>query len=336
MLSSNLLMGADFVAQIDTRLRTALLLALLAALLTACSRADPDLISGYAEAELVYVAPATAGRLEQLHVQRGARVAAGDVLFSLEADQQQLALTAARERTQRAAAQVANLGKGKRVEELRAIEQQLAQARAALELSAAEDKRTQSLVAQGFESPQRLDTARAGRERDEARVRELQAQLAVARSAARPDEIAAAVAEQRALAADAAQASWIETQRRRTAPSAGVVYDVLYRLGEWVPAGAPVAALLPDGAVKLRGFVPQARLSQVTLGQRVAVACDGCPADLIARITFISPQAEYTPPVIYSHDSRSKLVFLFEARPEGAAATQLKPGQPVQLRLLAP
>lgn len=312
----------------------ALLVALLTSLfLAACGRSDPDVLSGYAEADLVYLAPATAGRLEQLKVERGARVAAGDLLFALEADQQQMALEAARERTESAAAQVANLGKGRRVDELRAIEQQLAQARAALELSTAEDKRAQSLVAQGFESPQRLDTARAARERDEARVRELQAQLAVARSAARPDEIAAAAATQRALAADVAQARWLKDQRQRTAPAQGVVYDVLYRPGEWVPAGAPVVALLPDGAVKLRGFVPQARLSQVALGQRVAIRCDGCPADLVARVTFVSPQAEYTPPVIYSNESRSKLVFMIEARPEGAAAAQLKPGQPVQLRL---
>jgi HlyD family secretion protein len=314
--------------------RALFILAVLA--LAACGRGDPDVLSGYAEADLVYLAPASAGRLERLAVERGARVAAGETLFALEVDQQQLALQAARERTQKAAAQVANLHKGKRVDELRAIEQQLAQAKAALALSAAEDKRTQSLVAQGFESPQRLDLVRAAHERDEARVRELHAQLAVARSAARPDEIAAAEAEQRAFAADAAQARWHEAQRQRTAPSAGVVYDVLFRPGEWVPAGAPVVALLPDGAVKLRGFVPQARLSQVALGQRVAVNCDGCPADLDARITFISPQAEYTPPVIFSNDSRSKLVFLIEARPDGAAAAQLKPGQPVQLRLRAP
>jgi HlyD family secretion protein len=316
-------------------LRLALLVAAAAALLlSACSRPDPDVLSGYAEADLVYLAPATAGRLERLQVQRGARVAAGDALFALEADQQQLAIEAARQRSESAAAQVANLSKGKRVDELRAIEQQLAQARAALALSTAEDTRTQNLVTQGFESPQRLDTARAARERDEARVRELQSQLAVARSAARPDEIAAAAAEQRALAADAAQARWLKDQRQRVAPAPGVVYDVLYRPGEWVPAGAPVVALLPDGAVKLRGFVPQARLAQVALGQRLAVGCDGCPSGLVARITFISPQAEYTPPVIYSNESRSKLVFLIEARPEGAAAAQLKPGQPVQLRVL--
>jgi HlyD family secretion protein len=221
------------------------------------------------------------------------------------------------------------------VDELRAIEEQLAQARAALALSSAEDKRAQNLVAQGFESPQRLDTARAARERDEARGRELRAQLAVARSAARPDEIAAAEAEQRVLAAETAQARWLEAQRQRTAPAAGVIYDVLFRPGERVPAGAPVVALLPDGAVKLCGFVPQARLSQVALGQRVAVNCDGCPVDLTARITFISTQAEYTPPVIFSNESRSKLVFLIEARPDGAAAVQLKPGQPVQLRQIA-
>jgi len=67
----------------------------------------------------------------------------------------------------------------------------------------------------------------------------------------------------------------------------------------------------------------------------VALACDGCPAGLTARISFVSPQAEYTPPVIYSNSARSKLVFMAEARPQGDAAALLKPGQPVDVRPVA-
>jgi HlyD family secretion protein len=68
----------------------------------------------------------------------------------------------------------------------------------------------------------------------------------------------------------------------------------------------------------------------------VAVACDGCPSGLEAIVQFVSPQAEFTPPVIYSNESRAKLVFLVEARPAAAAVATLKPGQPVQGRLPAP
>ena len=107
----------------------------------------------------------------------------------------------------------------------------------------------------------------------------------------------------------------------------------MFRAGEWVNAGVPVLALLPPGAVKVRFFVPQAVLASTRVGAEVRLSCDGCPAGLTARITHVSPQAEYTPPLIYSTVSRSKLVFMVEAQP--AADSPLKPGQPVDVRFAA-
>ena len=311
--------------------RAALVVALVA--LAACTRTDPDRFSGYAEADLVYVGPAIGGRVQTLTVDRGARVQAGQALFELERDPEALARAAAAARAEGAAAQARNLKKGKRVDELRAIEQQLAQAKAALALSSAELKRSEALVAQGFLSPNRLDELKAVRERDAARVAELQANLAVARDAARPDEIAAADAEQRAAENELASSRWREDQTRGLAPQAGVVQDVMFRPGEYAAPGTPVVALLPDGALKVRFFAPQAALARLRVGESVAVSCDGCPSGLSARIAFISDQAEYTPPVIYSNESRAKLVFMVEARPDAKTAAVLKPGQPVDVRI---
>ncbi len=307
----------------------------LALALAACSARDDGRFTGYAEADLVYVAPGIAGTLRSLAVARGQRVARGAALFSLDTDAEAAARAAAEARLAAAAAQAANLRKGRRPPEVRAVEQQLAQARASLEASTAQLARSEKLVEQGFVSSLQLDTLRAAQERDAARVRELQAQLVVAREAARPDEIAAAEAQRRAAAFEVEQSRWREEQKRRVAPADALVFDVLFRVGEWVPAGAPVVALLPDGALKLRFFVPQPQLARVHVGSRVEVGCDGCPAGLDAVVTFVSPQAEFTPPVIYSNESRSKLVFLVEARPSEAARAALKPGQPIDVRLAA-
>ena len=304
-------------------------------LLAACTRNDPDRFGGYAEAELVYVGPSIGGRLQKLSVERGARVKKGEVLFELERDPETLEKAAAAARAERAAAQVRNLRKGKRVDELRAIEQQLAQARAALMLSTNELKRSEGLVAQGFLSPNRLDETKATRDRDAARVAEVQAQLATARDAARPDEIAAAEAEQRAAESDLASTQWREDQTLGRSTAAATVHDVMYRPGEWIGQGLPVIALLPDGAIKVRFFVPQAALARIRLGDSVAVSCDGCPAGLTARIAFVADQAEYTPPVIYSNESRAKLVFMVEAKPDEKSAQLLKPGQPLDVRIAA-
>jgi HlyD family secretion protein len=48
-------------------------------------------------------------------------------------------------------------------------------------------------------------------------------------------------------------------------------------------------------------------------------------------VSFIYPQAEYTPPVIYSQDFRAKLIFMVEARFDPDTAKLLKPGQPVDV-----
>jgi HlyD family secretion protein len=307
---------------------------LLSALLAGCGGPTTEsALSGYAEADLVYLAASSAGNLQTLAVRRGDPVKRGQVLFALDADAEAITREGAVARSERADAQAADLRKGKRPDEIAAIDQQLAQAQATLAGSNSSLKRNQRLVEQGFIAPLQLEGLLAARDRDAARVRELQAQSRLASQAARTDQITAAAAEVRGTQADLALARWREGQKQRAAPADALVYDVMYRVGEWVPAGAPVLALLPPGAVKLRFFVPQSMLARVAVGGQVKVSCDGCPGALSARITYISPQAEYTPPVIYSNESRSKLVFLVEALPESGSA--LKPGQPVDVRLAA-
>ena len=110
-----------------------------------------------------------------------------------------------------------------------------------------------------------------------------------------------------------------------------LVQDTYYSEGEWVAAGNPVVSLLPPGNIKLRFFVPETEVGALKIGQAVRATCDGCAAPIAATITYISRQAEFTPPVIYSREQRAKLVFLIEARPEAADAVKLKPGQPLDV-----
>lgn len=291
-------------------------------------------MGGYVEAELVYAAPTGAGVLRTVNVRRGDRVIRGQTLFTLDNDAESMSRSAAQARRDAAEAQAADLRKGRRPDELRAAEAQLAQGQAALAASESAVRRQRDLVAQGFVSAGRIDELVAARDRDAARVRELQAQLALAQQAARADEVAAAAAQARGSAADLDLARWREDQRRRTAPVEAAVFDVMYRAGEWVAAGAPVVALLPAGAVKLRFFVPETDLPRAAIGAEVRVDCDGCPAGSSARIRWLSPQAEFTPPVLYGTGSRAKLVYMAEAEP--AAGATLRPGQPVDVRFARP
>jgi HlyD family secretion protein len=122
------------------------------------------------------------------------------------------------------------------------------------------------------------------------------------------------------------------TRRKVFSPVDGTVQEVYYRPGEMVPAGRPVVALLPPGNIKVRFFVPEAALPTLGYGDTIKIGCDGCAGDLTARISFIAKQSEFTPPVIYSTEERSKLVFLIEALPEKPA--MLRVGQPVDVALV--
>jgi HlyD family secretion protein len=304
-----------------------------ALLLAACGNNAPPSLQGYVEGEYVRVAAPFGGTLVKLDAERGGQVAAGAPLFALEAENEDAARREARERLRRAEAQVEDLRKGKRASEIEASRAQLAQSEVTASHSAKEYARQLDLVSKGFVSQQRADEARAARDRDRGRVAELQADLATMRSGARPDEIRAAEAEAGAAREALAQADWRLRQKSVSSTVSGTVTDTLFVRGEWVPAGAPVVAVLPPGNVKVRFFVPEPRLASVKVGQKVTLACDGCEKEIGASITYVAPTAEFTPPVIYSKDNRSKLVYLVEARPAEADAAKLHPGQPVDVRL---
>jgi HlyD family secretion protein len=123
------------------------------------------------------------------------------------------------------------------------------------------------------------------------------------------------------------------TRRKVASPVGGTVQQVYYRSGEMVPAGRPVLALLPPGNIKIRFYVPEAVLPRISYGDTVSVRCDGCAGDLAARVSFLAKSAEFTPPVIYSLQERSKLVFLVEAFPD--KPDNLRVGQPVDVSLPA-
>jgi HlyD family secretion protein len=301
-------------------------------LLAACQAPPPEGWSGYAEGELVYVAAPVAGRLVRLEVAAGDGVQAGRPLFALEASLEQAAEAEARSRRLSAEAQAANTDKGRREPEIAVTRAQLDQARSAAQLAASDLARQQQLLAQGFVAKARVDDATTLLTQARARVAELEAALGVARLPARVDERAAARELAAAAQGSEAQAAWRLAEKRQSAPVAGQVNEVFMRVGEWVPAGQPVLALLPPAQRKARFYVPETEVGALKLGQTVQLHCDGCGAAIPARLSFIANGPEYTPPVIYSNAQRSKLVFLVEARPLKAEdAERLHSGQPLEV-----
>jgi HlyD family secretion protein len=311
-----------------------LLWSLLACLLfVSCAKQDSRVYQGYAEGEYVRVASPFAGRLQTLSVARGMTVNAGDPLFVLEQENESALRREAEERLRAAEAQLANLQSGKRPAELDAIRAQLAQANAGLDLSRVQLQRAQELAEKNLIPETQLDSARTIYNRDTLRVAELNAQLSVARLAARPDEIAAAESNVEAARAVLEQAEWRLEQKSVQAPVTGLVEDTYFTTGEWVSANIPVVSLLPPQNIKVRFFVSEKYLGSISTGHKAEITCDGCGAPIPAEITYISSNAEFTPPVLYTQKERAKLVYLVEARPSPDDAVKLHPGQPVEVKL---
>ena len=169
---------------------------------------------------------------------------------------------------------------------------------AAMILSEAEFARQDKLLRTGPAAAQDYDRARSTRDQDRQRV---------------------------------AQAEWNFNQKRQAAPQPGLVYDTLFRQGEWVAAGKPVVALLPPQNIKVRTFVPETQVGAIHYGDTTRVMVDGVPDPFIGKVSYISPRAEYTPPVIYSRESRAKLVFMIESVFDPDVSAGLHPGQPVDV-----
>jgi HlyD family secretion protein len=303
----------------------------LAAAAASCTRPASGRCQGYVEGEFVYVASPLAGELVTLDVQRGARVKPGDLLFSLECGSETAARDFEERRLAQARATLEDEKKGRRPSEIESLEAQLGQAKAALVLSEQELARQEKLVQSNATALTERDHAKSARDQDADRVAELEANLKTAKLGSREDQIAAAEAEVKSREAALAKAEWDLAQKRQTATQAALVFDTLFREGEWVAAGRPVVALLPPPNLKVRAFVPQAVVATLHPGDRALVHVDGGAGPFPGRVSFISPQVEFTPPVIFSQESRGKLVFMVELRFDDATATKLNPGQPVDV-----
>ncbi len=307
------------------------LLVLASLILSGCTRRESSAYQGYLEGEFVTLASPLAGRLEKLTVAKGARVTAGTPLFQLEQGAESAALNEAVGRLRAAQARLADLRKGQRPSELAALDARLAQARAAAELSARELERVTRLHETHVTSDDDFDRARLSHEASVKLVAELAAQLDTAQLGARADVIMAAEAEAAAAQAALDRAGWSVAQKSQSAPRDGLVYDTLYREGEFVAAASPVIALLPPENIKVRFFVPETEFSRLKAGDVVRVALSGRDTPLEARISYLAPKPEYTPPILYNRENRSKLVFMVEAVFDPAVARDLHPGQPVEV-----
>jgi HlyD family secretion protein len=288
---------------------------------------------GYAEADYVKAAPVEQGLLTVISVARGDQIARGAPLFTQDDTQERAARDQAARQLAQAEEQLANLEAAMKPTEVAQAEANLTDARSTFERARADLHRDEALLRTGYATAQSVDQRRADYRSAEAKAQHAEAALKQARAPmGREREIEAQRAAVAAARAAVGMAEWHLAQRSVTAPVGGRVADVLAQPGETMAAGAPVVSILPPENIFVRFFVPESALSGLHRGDPVAFGCDRCQPGLAGAISFISPTAEYTPPIIYSESTRAKLVYRIEARPRPEQAALFNPGQPIDVR----
>ncbi|MFA6293326.1 MAG: HlyD family efflux transporter periplasmic adaptor subunit [Victivallales bacterium] len=309
-------------------------LSLVILILFGCGRRGLDYFPGYLEGEFLFISAQFTGKLEKLPVDRGQNVKDGDLLFSLEKTEELEQQKQSEARLKQVGSQLEDLKKSLRPEEIKAFEAQVARAEAACELSAVILERNTTLVKAEAIAKSAYDLAFYTHKMNLKSLDEARQNLATAKLASRTDAIAAAEAQTNAITAELKAAEWRTSQKDRHAPEDAFVFDTLYNEGEIVEANRPVVVLLPPGNVKARFFVPEKVVNTLKVGQAVRISFTGMKNPVEGRINFISSNAEYTPPVIYSKDYREKLVFMIEAGIKPELAKSLHPGQPVDVKII--
>ncbi|KTD21948.1 hemolysin D [Legionella lansingensis] len=308
-----------------------LLVTLWSLFITACDNWKGRHYQGYVEGENVYLASPNSGDLTQLFVHRGEQVKKGQALFQLDPNPQVLIVRQDEARLLEAQKLLNDLEKPRRNPEIAAIKAQIEQTDARLKLAQIRVHRMQELYNKQAIDKDSLDAAIANYKEQQHLKAQYESNLELARLGSRDEQIKAQQAEVISLAAKVNESKWQLAQKKIYAPADGYIYDTYYRVGEFVGSQQPVLSLLPPENIRIEFFVPVDVLPQLHRGQKIQFDCYGCSYSGTAIITYISPEAEYVPPLVYSRENDDKLVFRIKARIE--QPDKFKPGQPVTVIL---
>lgn len=293
-----------------------------------------EYIHGYIDAELAYMSSSKSGKLAVLNLERGDLVKNEDLLFELEKEPEKSALEQGQKKVEESRARLENAEKGQRPTELEAIESKIIQAKARYDLAQLTWQRQVDLVKAKAAPQSAVDTAKKDMDEIKGQIDELEATLKTAKLGSRIDEIVAARAQLQQAEADLERLQWEYDQKTVKSSVYGSVFDTYFEIGEKVAAFKPVLSLLVPTEIRAIFFVSEPELSQIKIGQKFEITCDGCKKKFLATISFIAPQAEFTPPVIYGRERRSDLVFRVEGKLDLEDAVQMHLGMPIEVKLI--
>ena len=270
--------------------RNAVMLLAGAILLSACGKSASN-VSGYVDTDMTYLSSSYAGRVQKLLVERGSKVESGQAVFQVDPTPE--ALSAEHDKLNTSALKA----------ELEGLNDQIKYAAALL-------KRQKIMRKSDASSIDDLENAGKNLEVLNKQKASLEARIAASEALTK-------------------KAEWQKSEKEGVAPAGGLVFDTFAMPGEFMQPGQPILALITPSSLKITFFVSEKELSSYKVGQKVAISTTSVPDSYIATVTYISNQAEYTPPIIFSREERKKLVFKIAARPDAPDLVSMHLGQPV-------
>lgn len=289
------------------------------------------ILSGNVEAHESVVAFRTQGRIVALPVEEGKPVTAGELLARLDdADyQQQVRIDEATLQTRGRELDLAEAGN--RTQDIQAAAQTVADAKADLEMKRADLERYSALYKRDAISAQTRDQADTAFKRAQAVYERAQQNLSEIREGTRKEQIAVSRATLRAARQNLELSKVRRDYTVLHSPVTGVVTVRQAELGEYVVPGTPVVTIADIDHLWVRAYVAETDLGRVHWGQAVTLKTDTYPGKSYrGTISFISPQAEFTPKTVQTNKERVALVYRIKVDVDNASH-ELKPGMPADV-----
>jgi len=273
------------------------------------------------------------GRIAELLVREGDRVAKGQVLSRIDTMRLQLQLAQAEAAAQAQRAQVARLKAGSRPEEIRQAAAQRDAAKAAAVDARQVYQRQRELVARNFVPQQQADAARNNLDAKEELLKAAEETLRLAVLGPRREDIAAAEAMLAAQEAAVAGLRQDIAEGELKAPTDGIVEKRILEPGDMASPQKPVFTLALADPVWARVYLPETALGRVPVGARASIATDSHPDRRHPGwVGYVSPTAEFTPKTVETAELRTSLVYQARVFACGGAA-QLRQGMPVTVTI---
>lgn len=274
------------------------------------------------------------GRIGEVLVEEGDRVSKGDVLATLEKDYFEVKLALARSTQMAAEVRLSKLRAGYEHADIRVARSARAEAATRLRNAEANFKRFSDLYSQNVVSQKEFEDVATARDQLRAAYEAAEAQYERVSGGFRTEDIEAAEALLEMENARVDEAKLALDDATLHSPVDGRVITRVSEVGTTVAPGTPVIAVMHSTPVFVRAYISERDLSRVHVGSPAKITTEAFGDDVIVgSVSFISPEAEFTPKQVQTVDLRADLVYRIRVRIDEDPKDLLRNGMPVTVEI---